>query len=632
MTEVLLENAVEMVEIKRSKRLKGQPVLQGDGLTGFQALLMGALAEGPTKLENLPDSPWFRDILQDFIRMGYAQQALDGHWTIHGGSAPVSGPEPLRVRHEAELLTLAGFLAAKDCRRSLAIDPACVSGEAMELLGRILKLEKPPELVKASDIGLAERVPEAEAPAPAPETPEAFALHAPSGPETEPETGAEALEAPAGGPGEDEADEVDEVDEYAAENSRIVPDETYVSASAQALELLEAEDPEAMARKREKRERREQKEQRDREKAAHAAAAAEKAKRPLRTGPQPDDLFILLRSPIGLTHKAATQLRPAGAAAAAAAANTNANANPGATCKPADFGWDEYQSKLALLSFHLASGQALDLSLSKAGPDWLETLAAQFGGPIKVEKNEAPEGDELARRIARQMRAAGKTEPLTRIRLGAGARLRPQTYTVPADIALASAYCLAATLIKGSDVTLENVPLNPSRAGFISALRRMGADIEVVSRRERNGEGLGLLRVRSAELFGKRFAADNHSGMRDEIFLLMVAAAFAEGETVLRDVAYLRKHDVDLLKGFTAALKSAGVEIGEIEDGVVIRGRPDYDGSAYDCMGHPGLSLACLVMGLKSHGASNLRGAGCLDARYPGLLDQMALLGAGDKP
>src|SRR5690606_21871092 len=102
--EVLLENALE---IKRSKRLKGQPLLPGDGLTGFHALLMGALAEGPTRLENLPDSPWFRDILQDFIRMGYAQQALDGHWTIHGGSDPVSGPEALRVRHEAELLALA---------------------------------------------------------------------------------------------------------------------------------------------------------------------------------------------------------------------------------------------------------------------------------------------------------------------------------------------------------------------------------------------------------------------------------------------------------------------------------------------------------------------------------------------
>jgi 5-enolpyruvylshikimate-3-phosphate synthase len=566
-----LDNAVE---IKRSKRLKGQPVLQGDGLTGFQALLMGALAEGPTKLENLPDSPWFRDILQDFIRMGYAQQALDGHWMIHGGSAPVSGPEPLRVRHEAELLTLAGFLAAKDCRRSLAIDPSCVSGEAMELLGRILKLEKPPELVKASDIGLAEPAAvegsgELEEPAPDPEEPE--------------------------------------IDPYAEENSRIAPDEGSVSASSLAMELLEAEDEAAVARK-------------ERAKAAaaeRAAKAAKAAQAALPKGPDPDQEFILLAAPIGLTPKALHQLRPAGATAS--------------VCKPADFGWDEYQAKLTLLSFHLASGQALDLSLSKAGPDWLETLAAQFGGPIRVEKNEAPEGDELARRIARQMRAAGKTEALTRIRLGAGAKLKPQTYTIPADIALASAYCLAATLIKGSDVTLENVPLNPSRAGFISALRRMGADIEVVSRRERNGEGLGLLRVRSAELFGKRFAADNHSGMRDEIFLLMVAAAFAEGETVLRDITYLRKHDVDLLKGFTAALKGAGVEVGEIEDGVVIRGRPDYDGSAYDCMGHPGLSLACLVMGLKSHGASNLRGAGCLDVRYPGLLDQMALLGAGDK-
>ncbi len=571
---VLTENAVE---VKRSKRLKGQPVLQGDGLTGFQALLMGALAEGPTKLENLPDSPWFRDILQDFIRMGYAQQALDGHWMIHGGNAPVSGPEPLRVRHEAELLTLAGFLAAKDCRRSLAIDPACVSGEAMELLGRILKLEKSPELVKASDIGLAEPA--------APATIELAAAEEPN-----------AIEEP-------------EEDEYAAENARIAPEEGTVSASSLAMDLLEAEDPEAVEKKRAAQERR--------EKRAEAEAAAERAKRPIYAGQDPDQEFILLSAPIGLTPKTAALLRPAGSAVA--------------VCKPADFGWDEYQAKLALLSYHLASGQALDLSLSKAGPDWLETLAAQFGGPIKVEKNEAPEGDELARRIARQMRAAGKTEAQTRIRLGAGARLKPQTYTIPADIALASAYCLAATLIKGSDVTLENVPLNPSRAGFISALRRMGADIEVVSRRERNGEGLGLLRVRSAELFGKRFAADNHSGMRDEIFLLMVAAAYAEGETVLRDITYLRKHDVDLLKGFTAALKAAGVEIGEIEDGVVIRGRPDYDGSAYDCMGHPGLSLACLVMGLKSHGASNLRGAGCLDVRYPGLLDQMALLGAGDK-
>ena len=547
MTVAVVEGAVE---IKRSKRLKGQPTLQGDGLTGFQALLMGALAEGLTRLENLPDSPWFRDILQDFARLGYAQQALDGQWHIHGGSAPVSGEEPLRVRHEAELLTLAGFLAAKGCRRPLAIDPACVSGEALELLGRILKLESAATLVPASDVGLAPVAP----------------------PEPEP-------------------------DEFAAENAGIDEEEGSLSPSMEALRRMEAGEDEA--------------EESVAEAAEAPAVAAEPALPAL-----PQEALLLI-APTGLTPKANNILHPGGAASA--------------LCKPADQGWDEYQAKLALLSFHLAAGQPLDLALSKGGPDWLETLTAQYGGPIKVEKNEAPEGDELARRIARQMRAAGKSEPQTRIRLGAGAKLQPVHYSIPADITLASAYCLAATLIKGSDITLENVPLNPSRAGFISALRRMGADIEVVSRRERNGEGLGLLRVRSADLFGKRFAAENHSGMRDEIFLLMVAAAFAEGETVLRDIAYLRKHEADLLKGFTAALKAAGVEIGEIEDGVVIRGRADYDGSLYECMGHPGLALAGVVMGLKSHGASTLRGAHCLEGRYPGLLDQMAVLGAGEK-
>jgi 3-phosphoshikimate 1-carboxyvinyltransferase len=483
MTEVGLENSVE---IKRSKRLKGQPSLQGDGLAGFQALLLGALAEGPTRLENLPSTPWFKDILEDFIRMGYAQQSIDNQWVIHGGSAPVSGPEPLRVRHEAELLPLAAFLAAQNCQRTLSVDADCVSGEALEILEKILHLEKSPAL----------------------------------------------------------------------ENS----------------------DPETSGSE-----------------------------------------HFLFNAPTSLSPRTKALLHPTGS-------------QSGNSSKPADLGWDEYLAKLTLLAYHLSVGKALDLSLTKTGPDLLESLAAQFESPLKIDRSDVQEGDELARRIARQMRAAGKSEPLVRLRLAAGSKPKPQTYSIPADITQASAFCLAATLIKGSDITLEGIPLNPSRAGFISALRRMGADIEVVSRRERQGEGLGVLRIRTADLIGKRFGADNISAMRDEVFLLMVAASFAEGETIIRDISHLRRHRNDLLKGFVGNLKTAGVEIGEIEDGLVIRGRPDYDGSAYDALGHPGLALACMVMGLKSHGASLIWGAKSLSARYPDILDQMATLGAGDKP
>jgi 5-enolpyruvylshikimate-3-phosphate synthase len=486
--EVLLANGVE---IKRSRRLKGQPSLHGDAGLGFQALLLGASAEGASKLENLPDTPWFRETLDVFVRLGYAQQALDGHWLLHGGSAPVTDGGPLRVRGEADLMALSGFLVAKGCRRALEVDTACVSQETLDLLGKIFTLETVEETAAA--------------------------------PEAEPS-----------------------------------PDGWQAAEPARFAHVM----------------------------------------------------------PAGLQKKAADVLSGAG--------------------KLANLGWDEYLTKTALLSHQLALGAALDLSLGKPGPDLFETLASQFGAPLTVDaRGLEPTGsagnDELARRIARQLRAAGKQEAETRVRLAAGAKLKTQTYSAPSDVTECAAYCLAATLIKGSDVTLEGVLLNPSRAAFLGALRRMGADIEALTRRERFGEGVGTVRVRSTDLMGKRFGAENLAGMRDEVFLLMVAAAFAEGETIIRDIRHLRRHHTDLLKGFAGSLKAAGVEIGEIEDGLVIRGRPDYDGSTYDCMGHPGLALACLVMALKSHGASTLENAECLEARYPGISEQLTALAVLDK-
>jgi hypothetical protein len=342
----------------------------------------------------------------------------------------------------------------------------------------------------------------------------------------------------------------------------------------------------------------------------------------LESGESPDEEGRFLRIIPGELQKKAADL----------AAGTLVGRIGAGPARLVDLKWDEYLSKLVLLAWHIGAGKSLDLSLLKGGPELLETVAVQFDVPLKVDRKAEDEGDELARRIARQMRAAGKQDPSSRVRLSAPFKARAQSYTVPADITGAAALVLAATLIKGSDITLEGVVLNPTRAGFLGALRRMGADIEVVSRRERQGETLGVLRVRSADLFGKRFGADHLALMRDEVFLLMVAASFAEGETIIRDVAHLRRHRRDLLKSFAAALKSAGVEIGEIEDGLVIRGRSDYDGTAYDALNHPPLALACLVMALKSHGSSTLAGAGCLDGAYPGLLDQVAALAAPDRP
>jgi 3-phosphoshikimate 1-carboxyvinyltransferase len=158
----------------------------------------------------------------------------------------------------------------------------------------------------------------------------------------------------------------------------------------------------------------------------------------------------------------------------------------------------------------------------------------------------------------------------------------------------------------------------------------MGADIEVAQRREPRqggGEAQGNLRVRHSEIFAKRFDGDSIPDLRDEVFLLVAAAACAEGESVFRDIAWTRTGPIDRLKECIAALKRTGVEAGEIEDGIVVRGRAESDGAAWDAHGHPGLAAAWAALGLKSHGISTLADGGALEARHPGLLARIESLG-----
>jgi len=298
--------------------------------------------------------------------------------------------------------------------------------------------------------------------------------------------------------------------------------------------------------------------------------------------------------------------------------------------KPYERKWDDGATKVALLFHHLAAGESLELHLRRQGSDLLENLLRHFEVALKVESDDDKDADELTRRIARQMRAAGKEIPVTRLKLAAGSRPTPAFLVLAGDVTEASAVALAATLVKGSDVMLEQVLLNTGRAAFFAALRRMGADVEVVQRREPRqggGEAQGTVRVRTSDMMAKRFDADTLIDLRDETFLLLAASAYAEGESVFRDLDWLRLGPVDRLREFTAALKRGGVETGEIEDGVVIRGRAESDGAAFDSLGHSGLAAACAVMAFKSHGASTLAGAAALSHRHPGLLARIHALG-----
>jgi 3-phosphoshikimate 1-carboxyvinyltransferase len=152
------------------------------------------------------------------------------------------------------------------------------------------------------------------------------------------------------------------------------------------------------------------------------------------------------------------------------------------------------------------------------------------------------------------------------------AELRPQDITVPGDPSSAAFFAVAALLVPGSDLVIENVGLNPTRAALFTVLRQMGGAIEEMDRRDVGGEPVADLRVRHSRLTGIDVDPALAPAMIDEFPVLFVAAALAEGRTVTTGLDELRVKESDRLAAMAAALTSAGAQVEERGDGLVITG------------------------------------------------------------
>jgi len=158
------------------------------------------------------------------------------------------------------------------------------------------------------------------------------------------------------------------------------------------------------------------------------------------------------------------------------------------------------------------------------------------------------------------------------IRIRGEADLRPQTIEVPGDPSSAAFFAVAALVVPGSDLVIENVGLNPTRAGLYEVLRQMGGRIEELNRREVGGEPVADLHVRHSALTGIEVDPALAPSMIDEFPVLFVAAALAQGRTVTSGLDELRVKESDRISVMAAALAGAGAHVGETEDGLVIDG------------------------------------------------------------
>jgi 3-phosphoshikimate 1-carboxyvinyltransferase len=212
---------------------------------------------------------------------------------------------------------------------------------------------------------------------------------------------------------------------------------------------------------------------------------------------------------------------------------------------------------------------------------------------------------------------------------GWNGKLRAIPIVIPGDLSSATFLFVAAATVAGSEVSVENVGLNPTRAGALDALVAMGADIDVAPASDAMGEPVGRVRVRASRLRGATIAGELALRAIDEIPALAVAAALAEGDTVFADLAELRVKESDRIVAIARELRRAGVAVEERPDGFVVQGlggKAPAGGTVQPEHDHR-IAMAGAVLGL-SAGDETVIPAADIATSFPSFAATLAALGA----
>ncbi len=209
------------------------------------------------------------------------------------------------------------------------------------------------------------------------------------------------------------------------------------------------------------------------------------------------------------------------------------------------------------------------------------------------------------------VREGGRTVAIT-----GGGKLTGTTIDVPADISSAAFFLVGASIAPGSDLLLEHVGINPTRTGVLDILRLMGADIEMLNPRLAGGEPVADLRVRHAPLYGIHVPEALVPLAIDEFPALFIAAACAEGETVLTGAEELRVKESDRIQVMADGLTALGIAAGPTTDGIVIRGGA-LSGGMVDSHGDHRIAMSFAMAALRSRDPLSIRDCANVNTSFP---------------
>lgn len=204
--------------------------------------------------------------------------------------------------------------------------------------------------------------------------------------------------------------------------------------------------------------------------------------------------------------------------------------------------------------------------------------------------------------------------------------LSGQCITVPGDISSAAYFIAAALLVPNSEVLIRNVGINPTRDGILKAAQAMGGNIQLLNRRTAGGEPVADLLVTSSSLHGITIEGSMIPGLIDELPVIAVMAAAAQGTTVIRDAAELKVKESDRIAVMVKNLSAMGADITGTDDGMIIRGGPALCGTQIDAFEDHRIAMSFAVAALFADGETEIRGSDCVQISYPGFYEDLQSL------
>lgn len=207
-----------------------------------------------------------------------------------------------------------------------------------------------------------------------------------------------------------------------------------------------------------------------------------------------------------------------------------------------------------------------------------------------------------------------------------GNELYARTISVPGDISSAAYFIAAALLVPGSEVLVKNVGINPTRAGILQVCKDMGADITYLNRSSAGGEPTADLLVRHSSLRATVIEGSIIPTLIDELPMIAVMAAFAEGTTIIRNAAELKVKETNRIDTVVENLRAMGGTVTPTDDGMIIEGTGALEGAAINSHLDHRIAMSFAIAGLAAKGSTKILDSQCADVSYPAFFDTIHML------